>query len=163
MDTKEMYEQTRQTVQRVQEMKEAVARLLAELSEYEQELRRHLLKQALRKDADASSAESDGDDRRAEERRKGMPVPLQLSYFKTGSAAFPGWVVDCSQSGVGITTNVAISAGTTLSVRPKNAPARVQWIDVEVRNCHKDNDRWVLGCRFIHELPVEDLDLFRHR
>ena len=47
-----------------------------------------------------------------------------------------------------------------LSIRPVNAPSRLRWFQVEVRNCRKIRDRWHLGCKFLQDLSPEDLDYF---
>lgn len=99
-------------------------------------------------------------DRRLSVRRQGPPVPLLLSYSKTGDDAFKGWVNDASQTGLGVTVEWALPVSSILTVRPVNAPARLKWVQVEVRNCRKVRDRWHLGCRFLVDLPPEDVEIF---
>jgi hypothetical protein len=111
-------------------------------------------------EAPAAPAVKPRPDRRQSVRREGPPVPIYLSYSKNGEDPFKGWVNDCSQTGLGVTVEWALPVSSILTVRPVNAPARLRWFQVEVRNCRKNKDRWHLGCKFLQQLPAEDLELF---
>lgn len=101
-------------------------------------------------------------ERRAGARRKCMPVALLLSFSRKGKDPFPGWAIESDEFGLGMLTNSEMVPGTHLVARPKNAPARCPWVKMEVKHCHKDQDRWFVGCAFANRLSIEDLDLFRH-
>jgi hypothetical protein len=100
-------------------------------------------------------------ERRSAFRRRTSPVPVQLSYSRSGAAPFPGWVVDCSSEGVGLMLDQVVAVGATLSCRPTNAPQRFRWVQIEVRNARLVKNRWNIGCRFVRPLPPEDVELFR--
>lgn len=108
----------------------------------------------------AEAAKPSRPDRRRSVRRQGPPVPLWLSYSKSGDDPFKGWVNDCSQTGIGVTVEWALPVSSILTVRPANSPARFKWVQIEVRNCRKVKERWHLGCRFLADLPPEDVELF---
>jgi hypothetical protein len=111
-------------------------------------------------DVDSPKTAPGRPERRKSFRRQGPPVPLFLSYSKSGDDPFKGWINDCSQNGIGVTVDWALPVSSILTVRPVNAPARLKWFQIEVRNCRKSRDRWLLGCKFINQLAPEDLDLF---
>jgi hypothetical protein len=112
------------------------------------------------KKAAAEAEKSARPDRRRSVRRQGPPVPLLLSYSKSGDDPFKGWVNDCSQAGLGVTVEWALPVSSILTVRPVNAPTRLKWVQIEVRNCRKVRDRWHLGCRFLVALPLEDVEAY---
>lgn len=172
-----LLQHAKQLLNQADGLRASLEELLAELAEYERDLVYQLEEghSPERHSATATTAGSDEVQRTAEQqptspaterrlsrRRKCMPVPVLLSFSKNGSDPFPGWVVDSSDHGLGIYTNTNIAVGTLLVARPKNAPARCRWVKMEVRHCRTDHDRWFIGCRFVHKLLIEDLDLFRH-
>lgn len=165
-ETEQMFERTKQLLGQVNALREAIDAFRTELIAYGKSLRQKPTPAPAA--AKSDPGEDDGPptqpsakERRTSTRRKGPPVPLLLSYSKTGSAPFPGWVVDCSPTGVGIMVEQLVAVGAVLSVRPTNAPQRFRWVQVEVRNCHTVRNRWNLGCKFVRDLPIEDLDLFK--
>lgn len=171
-----LLQHAKQLLNQADGLRASLEELLAELAEYERDLVYQLEEgHPLEEHSEAGSGgaqqtaeqqptspATEHRERRLSSRRKCMPVPVLLSFSKHGSDPFPGWVVDASDHGLGIYTNSDIAVGTLLVARPKNAPARCRWVKMEVRHCRTDHDRWFIGCRFVHKLLIEDLDLFRH-
>jgi hypothetical protein len=46
-----------------------------------------------------------------------------------------------------------VALGTVLSVRSTQYLDCAPWVQVEVRNCKADKDRWLVGCRFVQPQP----------
>jgi hypothetical protein len=112
-------------------------------------------------EAPAEESEEQGKDKRRSYRKQGPPVPVTLSFSKNGKDPFRGWIVDCSQTGIGVTIDWPLPEDSTLFARPVNAPPRLGWFPVQLRNCRKDRNRWHIGCQFLHELKPEDLYFFQ--
>jgi hypothetical protein len=45
----------------------------------------------------------------------------------------------------------AMPLGMRLSVRAAHAPAKEPWVEVEVKSCRQQEQRWEVGCRFVDE------------
>jgi hypothetical protein len=99
-------------------------------------------------------------DRRAAVRRKGNTVEVLLTAVDDESRSFSGWVLDRSVSGLGLVLSQPVSIGTLLNIRPKDAPAETAWLQIEVRNCTKSDDRWLVGCSFVQIPSFSVLLLF---
>jgi hypothetical protein len=133
----------------------AAQELAAEMRDYHEAAGDHFEQAALPPAEEAKPA-----DKRQSYRKQGPPVPLHLSYSNTGHDPFKGWIVDCSQTGIGVTIDWPLPEGSLLFVRPINAPARLGWFQVKLRNCRKDRNRFHIGCQFMQRVAPEDLDLF---
>lgn len=82
-------------------------------------------------------------------RREGNPVAVELTDEKMLGAPFDGFVIDRSVGGLGVVIDRTVEVGTILSVRPRNAPETVPWVQIEIRSCRAENKEYLLGCRFV--------------
>ncbi|MBY0522926.1 MAG: PilZ domain-containing protein [Gemmataceae bacterium] len=90
-------------------------------------------------------------ERRAAPRRHGNPVAVLVSDVDGEVEPVRGWVVDRSAGGLGLelAEEGDVAIGTVLSIRPKDAPASLAWVQVEVRNRQQKGAAWRLGCKFV--------------
>jgi hypothetical protein len=86
-------------------------------------------------------------ERRSLARRAGVVVPVAV-YRAHGGTRIEGAVVDRSLKGLGILMPMPITRGTQLKVRPSNAPEKIPYVEVQVRNCRQKSMHWLLGCDF---------------
>ena len=90
-------------------------------------------------------------ERRVSLRRRGRYV--QVSVAGPHDIVSDGWVVDRSTGGLCIALPREVKVGTVVSIRPSEAPATVQTVEAEVRNCRRSEDGWELGCSFVKTPP----------
>ena len=98
-------------------------------------------------------------ERRADMRRQGNPVEVELSDASGKLQNFVGFVVDRSRGGFAVHAPVNIPPGTVLNARPR-VRENTYSIPVEVRTCRAEQDGFVLGCQFIQMPPWNVLLLF---
>lgn len=99
------------------------------------------------------------EDRRADPRRTGSKVEVDLIDPRGQLASFAAHVFDRSRGGVGLIVDVEVPAGIILNARPrvnKNPHA----VPVEVRSCRPHPEGYLLGCQFKQTLPWNILMLF---
>jgi hypothetical protein len=99
-------------------------------------------------------------ERRTSPRRKGNPVPVQISTANATMEAFQGWVLDRSQGGLRILVDQPVIVGTELSVRPTKAHGSFPWIKVKVRSCQAERGSYSLGVQFVAKLAWGELQGF---
>jgi len=99
-------------------------------------------------------------ERRAYPRRKGVPVAILVSDADGLATPIPGWVIDRSLGGLGLTLPGAVLVGTTLSIRPAGGSRSVPWVALEVKHCRQEGERWIVGGRFLSMPPWSVLVLF---
>jgi hypothetical protein len=102
-------------------------------------------------------------ERRAFPRRYGDPVEVRLqSYEYTDPpCGAKGWVRDRCPGGLGLTVEKPMEIGAWLRVRPTYVMEDVPWVDVLVKHCHPQGNRWVVGCQFVEPPPRELMLLFK--
>ena len=102
-------------------------------------------------------------ERRAGHRRYGDPVEVHLCSFEYSKpvCGSTGWVRDRCPNGLAFTVEKPLDIGSWLRVRPTFVPEDAAWVDVLVRHCHPQGNRWVLGCQFVESPPRELMLLFR--
>jgi hypothetical protein len=93
-----------------------------------------------------------GDERRGSPRRWGNPTEIHLT-LPVGLDRVHGLVVNRSTGGLGIFADRDIAAGTTIRVRPVEAPAYIPEVEVEVRHSRKISKGFLLGCQFLSDVP----------
>jgi hypothetical protein len=93
-------------------------------------------------------------------RREGNPVPVVVSDMSPSATPCEGLVLDRSRGGLLLSVPRATAAGTLLTIRAAHAPDDLAWIPIQVRHCRPQEDRWLLGCKFMCELPWSVLLLF---
>lgn len=98
-------------------------------------------------------------DRRSAPRRKGNRVEVFLTEDPK-QPPFLGWVVDRSMGGLCLIVEKQLSEGSTLNVRPRQAPKTAPWTAIEIRSCRPDGCEWEVGCRFLKPPQWNDLLLF---
>src|SRR5262245_53437267 len=74
-------------------------------------------------------------DRRHWLRRGGTLIGVSISDAEGKGPPQDGWVVDRSLGGLCLRTEMAVEAGTILSIRPRDTGAAIPWTKVEVRSC----------------------------
>jgi len=98
-------------------------------------------------------------DRRADLRRRGNPIEVDL-FDPTGK--FPplsSHVVDRSRGGIGLLLQQELPIGLVLNARPKTSSTNYS-VPIEVRTCRRGRDGWVAGCQFLQMPPWNVLLLF---
>jgi hypothetical protein len=88
-----------------------------------------------------------GSERRKSIRKWGNPVEVQL---RPPNSVIPlrGVVINRSTGGLAILVDDAYAMGTQLTVRAVHAPAGVDWIAIEVKNCRAAGKNHVIGCSY---------------
>lgn len=98
-------------------------------------------------------------DRRANSRRQGNEVEVQL-YDPEGTVEpRSAWVVDRSLGGLCLMADVEVPVGIILNVRPRTNQPTIS-VPVEVRSCRRGKDGWKVGCQFQQTPPWNVLMLF---
>jgi len=168
VDENSLFDRARKLLERVESLQQAVDQLRDELESYGQALRQQLAaaEEAVQDDVDREPAPESPStwtkpERRRKPRRKSTPIPVHLSYSKSGDDPFRGWAVDCSTIGVGIILEKAQPVNSLLTLRPHAAAARARWLQVQVTNCRLNKGKWQLGCKFVQELSDEEMEFFR--
>lgn len=89
-------------------------------------------------------------ERRKAPRRRGGHIAVLVSDAEGEVEPVRGWVVDRSVTGLGLELEEEgeVDVGTVLSIRPAEG-AVIPWVKVEVRNRHKHEGAWHLGCQFL--------------
>ena len=102
-------------------------------------------------------------ERRTVPRRYGDPVEVRLcSYEYSDLTCGPtGWVRDRCPNGLALTVGKPLEIGSWVRARPTFVPEDAAWVDVMVRNCRPQGNRWILGCQFVESPPREVMLLFR--
>jgi hypothetical protein len=108
------------------------------------------------------TAEDDlaAEERRADPRRKGNPVSVQVSNEKATSEPFQGWVVDRSTGGVRLLVDQEVKPNTVLSVRPTKSHPGFTWVQVKVKSCKPERSSFNLGCQFMRKLTWAEMQAF---
>jgi hypothetical protein len=71
-----------------------------------------------------------------------------------------GWVVDRSRGGLCLSLPGPVAVGAVLDVQSTQYADAASWAPVEVLHLKPDGERWLVGCRFLRDLPWCDLLLF---
>jgi hypothetical protein len=98
-------------------------------------------------------------EKRGSLRRQGAVVRVDVADADLNELEH-GWVVDRSLGGLGLSLSKPLVPGTTLRVRPQTAEDVAGWVEVTVRNCFPQNERWKVGCQFERTPPWNILLLF---
>jgi len=98
-------------------------------------------------------------DRRADLRRKGNPIDVDLSDPRGRIEPFSGWVWDRSRGGLGINVQMEIPVGTVLIARPRINHNTFS-VPIEVRCCRPSREGYIIGCQFVQAPPWNVLMLF---
>src|SRR5262249_14717801 len=99
-------------------------------------------------------------EKRRTPRRLGGPVTVQLLHQRSASLPVEGWVLDRSAGGVSVSVGRPYPRGIKLRIRPVHYGKPAAWVQVTVRSCRPDDNRWAVGCEFADELPSTSLQLF---
>jgi hypothetical protein len=86
-------------------------------------------------------------DRRSSVRKWGNPVEVQIQP-PNSVILLRGVVINRSTGGLAILVDDAYPTGAALMVRAVLAPAGVDWINVQVKNCRAAGKNWVIGCSY---------------
>ncbi len=100
------------------------------------------------------------DERRRSIRRTGVPTAVSLTDPKKPKRPADAFVLDRSSGGLRLATEKPFPSGSSLQVRPVNAPPDLQSIAIIVRSCREVGDHFELGCQFMEELEWNILLMF---
>jgi hypothetical protein len=93
-----------------------------------------------------------GVERRAGQYRWGNPTEVHVyAYLWPGHAH--GLVINRSTGGLAILIQEEVPTGTSIKVRPIEAPRSVPFVKLEVRHCRKAGQLFLVGCQFCEEVP----------
>jgi PilZ domain-containing protein len=101
-----------------------------------------------------------GRDKRKWLRRDGSSVPILVTDVATAGPPLEGLVLDRSRGGLLIVLPQAARVGSLLNIRAAHAPDDLARIPIQVRHCRPKGDGWLVGCKFLSELPWGVLLLF---
>jgi hypothetical protein len=101
-----------------------------------------------------------GRERRASLRRHGAPVEVLIAATEPGQEPTKGIVLDRSRGGLSISMSQPAATGSVLRVRVASLADEMACVDVEVRHCRRTGKHWLVGCKFVEELPWTVLLLF---
>ena len=99
-------------------------------------------------------------DRRASPRRSGNPVKILVSQAGPEGEHFKGLAVNRSRGGLCLSVDRPVEVGQVIHVRAAHAPDGLPWVEMRVKRCQTNGERWRLGCQFVAELPWSVLLLF---
>lgn len=80
----------------------------------------------------------------------GVPVVLTPALGMT----LDGWILNHSAGGLCVSVAVRVATGTIFTVSLATGDADTPTAQVRVKRCTRDQDHWVLGCRFA-EVPCQ--------
>lgn len=100
-----------------------------------------------------------GGEKRGSLRRQGTVVRVAVADADFNEMEH-AWVVDRSVGGLGLALSKPLAPGTALCVRPLAAADVAGWVEVTVRNCSPQGERWKVGCQFVRTPPWSILLLF---
>lgn len=102
------------------------------------------------------------DERRRAIRRAGLPTPVYVLDWKANRRSKPmeSFVLDRSTGGLRLAMERSVAVGSTMAVKPSNAPPEFDWVKVVVRNCREIGDYWEIGVQFEVELDLGRLLMF---
>jgi PilZ domain len=89
-------------------------------------------------------------------RRGGLTVPVVLCHGEGGTPIVAS-VVDRSLRGLGILARLPFARGTSLALRPRGTHEKSLSVRVQVRNCRKKGNQWLVGCNFTRTPPASVL------
>jgi len=99
-------------------------------------------------------------EQRASVRRKGNPLEVLITDADVKQEPGRGGVIDRSMGGVCLLLHEALAAGTILSLKPRQSPPGMPWVQAAVRNCKKERTGYEVGCQFVKTPPWGVLLLF---
>lgn len=109
---------------------------------------------------DWETSDSSFADRRSSLRREGRPVKILVTSPSFKNAIEGGYVLDRSTGGMRIALTMAMTPGSTMQVRARNAPDNIPWVTIIVRNCRNAGQHFELGVEFDQTPPWNVLLLF---
>jgi hypothetical protein len=77
-----------------------------------------------------------------------------------GQQPWEGTVHDRSTGGLCLHVSRPAVVGSHFLVRSPNAPEEMPWVEVQVRNCRKTGNTYLIGCEFVEAQPWSVLLLF---
>ena len=95
----------------------------------------------------------DQQERRQTPRRGGRPVKVLLSNQKAESSPTVAWVQNRSTGGLCLAVAQQFEVCDILSVRAARAKKHIPWVQIEVKYCYLRDDSWLIGCRYLSDVP----------
>jgi hypothetical protein len=99
-------------------------------------------------------------ERRSSLRRSGKMIKVLISDAEATATPVKGWVMDRSMGGLGLSVQKPVPENTILSVRTVDAPENTPWVQVKVKRCTADEERWEIGCQYVRTPSWSILLLF---
>jgi hypothetical protein len=99
-------------------------------------------------------------EKRVSVRRSRNAVAILITDAEKKAKPIAGWVTDRSMGGVRLELDDAVPPLTVLNIRPSETSDLIPWVEVVVRNCHKGDEGWQVGCQYVKTPPSSVLWLF---
>ncbi len=99
-------------------------------------------------------------ERRGSVRRKGNHLEVLISDADAKQEPVRGWVIDRSMGGLCLLLNDALVEGTVLSIKPRQSPPGMPWVQASVCNCKRERNGYEIGCQFVKTPPWGVMLLF---
>jgi hypothetical protein len=93
-------------------------------------------------------------------RRVGELIQVDVADADGLAKPYAGKVVDRSRGGLCLAVGAPVEVGTRLRIRSSFYDETAPWVQVEVKRCWNAQGQWLLGCKFLQELPWSVLLLF---
>src|SRR5262249_35144791 len=103
---------------------------------------------------------SGGSGRREEARHRGQPIEGLISDMDAHAPPPARLLLGRPLSGLRLSLTEARSGGTILCRRRPHVPASVPWVQMEVKYCFLQDERWLVGCKFVQAQSWSVLRLF---
>src|SRR5438552_3096164 len=106
------------------------------------------------------AALAEAQERRAQQRRGGVPVPVLIADPAGEAGPLRGLVLNRSAGGLGLFSPEDLTPGFRLDVCAARHEGAAAWVEVEVRYCYPVEGWWAVGCAFTRPQPADVLALF---
>ena len=97
---------------------------------------------------DDQPSSSPENERRRFPRWPGVPQDVLVSPMKQSRLRTLGTIVNRSLGGLSLVFDELREAGSVMQLRSTATPLE-KWLTIEVRHARRDQDRWILGCRYV--------------
>ena len=78
---------------------------------------------------------------------------IQVWFPDLGGVPLDSTSMDLSEGGLSLHSPMPLGPGAACCVRLADEVPDGGWIPLEVRHCRPDATGWILGCRFVNDVP----------